>query len=331
MTAWHDDVLGPDFQARTLAVPDPRGGPSAEVTLVRHVPSSTGVATTTAGQVRPAVLYVHGFVDYFFHRHVAEAFAARGYPFYAVDLRGYGRSLRPGDEPNYVPDVAVHALDLDAAVAAVRAEGHERVVLLAHSMGGLIASLWADARPGRVDALVLNSPWLDLNEPWYHRVLTTRALHVLAPVAPRLPLGALGDAYGRALHGEWGYDLAWKPYAGFPVRAAWLHSIRRAHARVARGLHVTGPVLVCASDRTTTGKHWHDELLTTDTVLDVQHILDLAPRLGPDVDLVTIPGGAHDLALSPEPARTTYLTTVLDWLDRHVQAPESASQRRSRR
>ena len=41
-----------------------------------------------------AVLYVHGYIDYFVQEHMAEAFAAHGYRFYAVELRKYGRSLR---------------------------------------------------------------------------------------------------------------------------------------------------------------------------------------------------------------------------------------------
>ena len=41
----------------------------------------------------------------------------------------------------------------------------------------------------------------------------------------------------------------------------------------------------------------------------------LAPNLGPDVTFVEIPGGAHDLALSPAPARDTYVAEVLAFLD----------------
>lgn len=308
MSDWHEDVLGPEFEARPLPQPD-----GAVATLVRHVAS-----TATAPAERPAVLYVHGYADYFFHPHLAEAFAERGYPFYAVDLRTYGRSLREGDDPNFVPDIAVHARDLDAAVEAVRAEGHERLVVLGHSMGGLVSALWASNRPGRIEALVLNSPFLDLNEPWFHRIVTTRLMYAIAPVAPRVPLGRMGGHYGLALQQEWKYDLAWKPTSGFPVRAAWFHSLRKAQARAARGLDIRCPVLVCASDRSSSGKYAHDELLTTDSVLSVQHILDGAPRLGPSVDIEVIHGGAHDLALSPSPAREKYLSTVLDWLDAHV-------------
>ncbi len=316
--SWHDDVLGDGFEARTLALPD-----GAQATLVRHAPS---VGDPPA---RVAVLYVHGFVDYFFHRHVAETFAGRGYAFYAVDLRGHGRSLaahlEAGRYPNLVDDLAVYARDLDAAAAEVRAAGHERLVVLGHSTGGLVASLWAEARAGRADALVLNSPWLELNKGWVERGPVTWLMEVVGGVAPRLVIGRLGEHYCRALHveggGEWDFELGWKPYEAFPVRAGWFRSVRRAHRRVGRGLQVPAPVLVLASDRTGPGGRWHPELLTTDSVLDVRHIRERAPRLGPDVTYVEIAGGAHDLALSPAPAREKYLSTALDWLDDRLGTP----------
>lgn len=309
---WAPDVLGEGFEARSLDLP---GGATA--TLVRHAPG--GAAPDPAAT---AVLYVHGFVDYFFQVHVARAFAERGYAFYAVDLRGHGRSLAAwqdaGRDPNLVDELADYAADLDAAATAVRAAGHEHLVLLGHSTGGLVGALWAHARPGRLDALVLNSPWLDLNEPWFHRVVSTRVVDGLGRVVPRVVVGGLGEHYGAALHrgtgGEWDYDLAWKPHAGFPARAGWFRTVRRGHARVARGLAVDCPVLVLASERSGPSRAFHDDLLTTDSVLDAEQIRRRAPRLGEDVTLVSVEGGAHDLALSPEPARTAYLTAVLDWL-----------------
>ncbi|MFC8921064.1 alpha/beta hydrolase [Cellulosimicrobium sp. NPDC057127] len=317
---WRPDVLGGTWQARDLDLP---GG--AVATLVRD--AAAGSAPVGPGPGRPAVLYVHGFIDYFFQTHVAEAFAARGYPFYALDLRGYGRSIgrgtgapsRPDDDPNFVTDLAVYAQDLDAAARALRAEGHEHLVVLGHSTGGLVASLWADARPGRVSALVLNSPWFDLNRSWLYRGPVTQVVDVVGRVAPRLVVGHLDEHWARALHastgGEWDFDLAWKPLEGFPVRAGFLRSVRRAHRRVAKGLAVDCPVLVLASARSGPAAGWHDALLTTDSVLDVEHIVSRAARLGDDVTVVAVEGGAHDLALSPEPARSTYLREVLDWLD----------------
>ncbi|PVU82780.1 alpha/beta hydrolase [Cellulomonas sp. WB94] len=305
------DVLRDGWTARTLPLrPDAQGEPVA--TLVHLEP--TGPAP------RRAVLYVHGFVDYFFQEHVGDAFAARGYDFFALDLRDYGRSIRPGREPNFVTDLAAYREEIDAAVRLLRAD-HDQLVVLGHSMGGLVTSLWADARRGAgvVDALVLNSPWLDLRGSWVERVPVTWLVDMLGPLVPRLKVGALGQHYGAALHsgtgGEWDYDLAWKPLLGFPVRAGWLRTIRRGHARVARGLAIDCPVLVLSSEASGPDDRWHDELVTTDSVLDVEHIAARAPLLGPDVTYVQVTGGAHDLALSPAPARDRYLDEVLGWLE----------------
>lgn len=316
------DVLGGDWVQRTLHLRPDADGPVVATLVHRR--------TAAADRTRPAVLYVHGFVDYFFQTHVADALADRGYDLYALDLRDYGRSIRPGREPNDTHELAAYAEEVDAAVRTVRAE-HDHVVLLGHSTGGLIAALWAHARRGRglVDAVVLNSPWLDLRGSWFERtVLTWAIVGVVGRVAPRLAVSHLDANYGRALHvesgGEWAYDLAWKPLAGFPVRAGFVRAVRRGHAHVARGLDIDVPVLVLASDTSGPDDRWHEGLLTTDSVLDVAHMRRLAPRLGRDVTYEEVPGGAHDLALSPLPARMRYLDEVAGWLNVSLGRPTGA-------
>ena len=316
---WQPDLLGEGWVARTLPLrPDDEG--EVVATLVRRADSPT---------TRRAVLYVHGFVDYFFQTHMADAFTDHGYDFYALDLRKYGRSLRPHQTPNYVTRLSTYAEELDAAARIIRAEeGHDELIVVGHSTGGLITSLWADARtqpgsPPTIDALVLNSPWFDLNEPWFTRVIATPVLDLVAPLAPKVQVGSLAPHYGQALHaatgGEWDYDLRFKPHEGFPVRAGWFRAIRRGHAQVARGLDIRCPVLVLTSDSSGDAKNWHEAILTTDSVLDVAQIRRLAPRLGADVTVVAVPGGAHDLTLSPEPARSTFFAEVFGWLSKHVE------------
>lgn len=310
---WSPDVLGDGWVARTLPLaPDAEG--EVVATLVRPAPAPTS---------RRAILYLHGFVDYFFQTHLADEAAAHGYDFYALDLRKHGRSLRPHQTPNYITELADYAEELDLAAGIIRSEeGHTELVVLGHSTGGLVACLWAEARgrDGRpvVDALVLNSPWLDLNESWFYRRVLTPVLDRVGAVAPLLTVGSVQPHYGTALHsgsgGEWTYDLTWKPHEGFPARAGWFRTIRRGHARVARGLDVRCPVLVLASASSGDSKAWHDALLTTDSVLDVEQIVALAPGLGRDVTVVQIPGGAHDLALSPEPARSAFFAEAFGWL-----------------
>jgi alpha-beta hydrolase superfamily lysophospholipase len=304
------DVLGPGWTSRTLALrPDGRG-PDPVATLVHREGSDS----------RRALLYVHGFIDYFFQAGFGDALAAHGYDVYALDLRDYGRSIRDGRPPNHVTDLGRFAEEIDAAIRVIRQE-HDQVVLLGHSMGGLVTSLWADSRRGEglIDALVLNSPWLDLRGSRFERTVLTTVLDAVGKVAPNVPVGKIGPHYGRALHegtgGEWAYDPAWKPHDGFPARAGFARTVRRGHKRVAAGLAIDVPVLVLASDASGPDDVWHDRLVTTDSVLDVADMKRLAPSLGPDVTFVEIPGGAHDLALSPAPARDTYVAEVLAFLD----------------
>src|SRR5690349_13400308 len=85
---------------------------------------------------RRAVLYVHGFVDYFFQKHLADFYVARGFDFYALDLRKYGRSLLPHQTPNFVHSLSEYFAEIDEAVRIVREEdGHDVLLVNAHSTG----------------------------------------------------------------------------------------------------------------------------------------------------------------------------------------------------
>lgn len=283
-----------------------RGGASA--TLVRR---------RAAANDRGAILYVHGFADYFFQEHVAEHYTAQGYDFYAVDLRGYGRSLRDGEVPNYTTDMAVYFEEIDAAIAVVREE-HSRVVLMGHSTGGLTTSLWAHERRSSdlIDALVLNSPWLDVVEP----PVVRQVVKLIGRVAPKVKIRAnLGEAYGSAIHssrnGEWDFDLKWKPLAGFPVLAGWIRAILLAQEKVHNGLDVRVPVLVLHSDKSMlNAREWSEDVSKADAVLDVEGMRKWGPKLGTSVKVVEIKAGMHDLFLSAEPVRAAALAEVDEFL-----------------
>ncbi len=305
------DILGPGYISRTLLLQD-----EAVATMVHHpAPENT----------RGAVLYIHGFADYFFQTHMAEHLAARGFDFYALDLRRYGRSLRPGDIPSFTRDLTEYYEELDLAVEQIRRDGHGPLVVLAHSTGGLIASLWLhDRQPAHIEALVLNSPWLDLQGTWFRRTIGTWLIRAVGRVRPyaEIPAG-VEPAYGESLHvdyhGEWAFNTAWKPVRGSTVRIGWLRAIRRGHARLHKGLDLRMPVLVMHSDKSRLGlEEWSPEAMTADTVLDVGHISRWSTAIGWHVTTATIGDGMHDLFLSPEPVRNRVFTVMDEWLGNTV-------------
>ena len=204
-----------------------------------------------------AVLYIHGFTDYFFQDPSGRPLRRPGTDFYALDLRKYGRSLLPHQTRGLVRSVTEYFPEIDEAIRIIREEdGHDEVIINAHSTGGLIAALWADRVRGRglVQGLVLNSPFLDLNVPAHLRVAADVLRGPMSRMSTRtvLPLGS-ATAYGTSLHrghhGEWDFDLEWKPIGGFPVHAVWLAAIRRAQRRLHAGLAWTSPSWCSARTR----------------------------------------------------------------------------------
>ncbi|HET9647259.1 MAG TPA: alpha/beta hydrolase [Microlunatus sp.] len=318
---WETDFL-PGFESVDLPLPDAVRAPGEPEdvelvgTLLRRVPTSS----------TRAVLYLHGWNDYFFQTHRAERLAEFGFDFYALDLRRYGRSLRNGHLRGFIADLDEYAAEIDAAVSIIAAE-HDTLVLMGHSTGGLIAALWAAKHPDQVAALVLNSPWLDLQGSAMMRTLGTPVVDALGRQAPTsvIPLPDLGF-YARTLHasleGEWDYDLDLKTTPGPPVRAGWLRAIRQGHQRVAAGLRLPMPVLVMASSGTEFSRKWHEGLRSADTVLDVDQIVSRGARLGRHVTIVRIERGLHDLFLSPLEVREVAFSELRRWLDTYAR-PES--------
>ncbi len=318
--AWQADVLGKGYEQLTIPLgADPDGEGTAEATLVRY-------AADDAEQATGVVLYVHGFTDYFFQRHVAEHMVTRGYRFYALDLRKCGRSLRPGQTAHYVSDLALYDAELNEALRIVRAETGLPVLLMAHSTGGLVVPLWLD-RLNRsengaaqdITGLVLNSPWFDLQGPSYYRTVGTAVIHGLGRLRAmtRLP-GAEVDTYGASLHhsasGEWDYNLDWKPLAGFPVHFGWLRAIRQGHARLQRGLDIGVPTLILRSKVTKFMRRYGPAADVADTVLDVRQIQRWSGCLGDRTNIVPIEGARHDVFLSSEPVRAAAFGELDSWL-----------------
>jgi pimeloyl-ACP methyl ester carboxylesterase len=81
---------------------------------------------------------------------VLDRLADGGWHVVAPDLRGHGNSDHPAVEEAY--DLELFADDLWALADAL---GWARLVLLGHSMGGMVAQVAALRHPGRVEALVL--------------------------------------------------------------------------------------------------------------------------------------------------------------------------------
>lgn len=275
------------------------------------------------------VLYVHGWLDYFFQVHLADFWESLGVRFHALDLRRYGRSIREGQTPGYIRSLATYDEDIEAALDVMghgRADQPERrLVLMGHSTGGLTVSLWTARNQERVAGLVLNSPWLEFQPREAVRKLMEPGIRVQSALVPRSQLVNLDRGlYARSISarfgGEWDYDVKWRPDAGWAPTPAWLAAIFRGQDQVARGLGIEVPVLVLLSSRSTIPTRWSEEMRSTDSVLDVVGIARRVPDVGSLVTLVRIDGGLHDVTLSAPPVREHVWRQTRRWFDGYVRA-----------
>jgi alpha-beta hydrolase superfamily lysophospholipase len=319
MTTWSPDFLD-GYETTELALPgaEPAPGEPDDVDPVATLIRKSGSRTAAR-----AVLYLHGWNDYFFQTHVADYMADLGYDFYAVDLRRYGRSLRPGQMRGFITDLDDYSQELDAAADLIAAD-HDRLLLMGHSTGGLVTALWAANNSDRLEGLILNSPWLDLQSSAIVRALGTPVIDALGSRAPtsiiRLPdLGFTARSLHITLGGEWDYDLTLKSAPGPPIRTGWLRAILQGHQRVAAGLGIRVPILVLASTTSEFARRWHEGLRVVDSVLDVEQIAARAVRLGPHVTVVRIPEGLHDLTLSAPHVRKQALEEIGRFVEAYVK------------
>ncbi|KAE8762166.1 alpha/beta hydrolase [Georgenia thermotolerans] len=340
---WAEDVLGQGFEARTLPLLDDDEG-EVVATLVRHVPADDpGALPGTPSSPTFAVLYLHGWNDYFSQRELARQLAALGAAFYALDLRKYGRSLRPHQTRGYVTNLSTYDEDLHAALRVVRAEhgvGTD-LVLMGHSTGGLTAALWAHRHPGALRALVLNSPWLELQGSALLRAVSQPIIGRLAKLQPKavIPTTDLGfyqrtllgwtEADGPVPEGQeddpfitgWAPEPAWRLSPSAPVRPGWLAAVLAGHAQVAAGLQISCPVLVMTSGRTVLSPRWSPQMREADTVLDVEQTRRRALQLGDLVTVARFEGAIHDVTLSARPVRERIYTELRRWARAYVLRP----------
>jgi len=110
-----------------------------------------------ASRARAVMVLAHGMSEHSArYDHVGRFLAARGMAVHALDHRGHGRS---GGEMGTVESFDHYLDDLSTFLSLVRGEEpHGPLVLLGHSMGGLIVAAYLLERRPQPDLVILSGP-----------------------------------------------------------------------------------------------------------------------------------------------------------------------------
>lgn len=309
---WIADRLTDDgFQTTTIDQPDDYSGRVVTTVIRKDCPEKTDMG----------VLYVHGFNDYFFQTEFADKFVEKGFNFYAVDLRKYGRSVLPGQKMFEVRNLKEYFADLDSAFSVMRENGNNEIILLGHSTGGLITSYYMALQPpADVRALILNSPFLAWNLSKFNETLGVPIVSTIGSLYPRMKIKQPGGtAYSESLlkgeHGEWTYDTSLKLSKSPDVTAGWINAINSAQLQLHAMVFPIGvPILLMHSDKSVSGDQWSPEHNRGDGVLDVNDIARYGLTLGIGVTEFTVRNGLHDLVLSAPEVRYPLYKKMFQWI-----------------
>lgn len=325
MNGWKPDVLGSGFEQLTLNLGHDDEG-ELVATLVRALPEKLGFWKALVEPQREFenidVLYVHGWSDYFFQKDLARFWTERGAHFYALDLRKYGRSLREGQTAGYIEDLAEYDLEIDHALNELPDRTGRRLVLMGHSTGGLILSLWANRNPGIASAMILNSPWLEFQLSGVVRKLLSPLLDMNARIrpheaTPQIDYGFYSKAQkmvSEARDTVVEFNEKWRPPQSMPVRNGWIRAILEGHEQIERGLDIDVPVCVMLSRRSIMPNRWTEELMRADSVINVTEVAKASLSLASSVTIVRVDGALHDIFLSATRPRQEAYRRMESWM-----------------
>jgi alpha-beta hydrolase superfamily lysophospholipase len=104
---------------------------------------------------KAAVVFVHGICEHLGrYNYIKDKFIENGYNVYRYDARGHGRSE---GKRGYLESFDDYLDDLDIFVEMVRKENKDlKLILIGHSMGGLVATAYTSKYPEKVDLLAIS-------------------------------------------------------------------------------------------------------------------------------------------------------------------------------
>lgn len=309
MKAYSKDILE-GFEQRSLNFSDDYEGKVVAILIRKFCKNPTD----------KAVLYIHGFNDYFFQSEMAEKFNQNDFDFYALDLRKYGRSWLPHQKFNNVRSLNEYNAEITRAIEIIIDEKHDKVTLIGHSTGGLILTNYcANHHFPQLSALILNSPFYDFNLKRLKKHLAIPLGAYLGKLNPNTPVsGGFNELYGKGLHksalGEWDYRLDWKPHIPPKVNLGFINAIFTAQQKIKKGITIKIPVLLLHSNRSTNPKDMSEDVYTSDIILNVKHIHQGGKNIHGNITEIAVQEGMHDLALSRKLPREKFYQEVFKFL-----------------
>eukprot|EP00747_Dinoflagellata_sp_TGD_P201146 gnl/TRDRNA2_/TRDRNA2_74616_c0_seq1.p1 gnl/TRDRNA2_/TRDRNA2_74616_c0~~gnl/TRDRNA2_/TRDRNA2_74616_c0_seq1.p1 ORF type:complete len:380 (+),score=70.74 gnl/TRDRNA2_/TRDRNA2_74616_c0_seq1:166-1140(+) len=252
------------------------------------------------------VIWFPGRNDMFAHPHAGTHFLDNGFDLYIIEHRRLGRanlgcSAEDFRLVTHTTDFRNYLEEFDQAFDfVVSQKEYAKVVLYAHSTGGLEASLFL--REGklkdRIDAIVLNSPFLDWGEGGFAEMILDAMDDYLMPImnflqgkeqAALMDMPGTGkkavSLYGTRIYLQYpSIDLRCRNNINCKITAGWVAAASAMHDEVIEMTPTDVPTLLLYTDG--------------DVVLEGKEIADRAKYISTQLTTKFFPHCRHDMLLN---------------------------------
>lgn len=275
-----------------LVLPQGSAGAGAALYVTHWLP---------AGLPKAVVLLAHGYAEHAGrYEHVAKRLTDAGYAVYAVDHWGHGRS---DGTPGFVPRFTAFTDGMAELLTLVEVNhGDMPRLLLGHSMGGLISTLFLIERQSAFVAAALSGPAIVPGAPPSRfTVWISRFLSRFFPRLGVLALDANGVSRDPAVVAAYLADpLVYTGKIGARLGKEFMDAMAAAQAGAPK---ITLPILL-----------QHGEKDSLASVAGSQYLFDHAGSA--DKILKIYPGLFHEIYNEPE--QGAVLDDLVGWFDAHV-------------
>lgn len=277
---------------RAVTLPTGSAGAGAKLHVTHWLPE---------GRPRAIVLLAHGYAEHAGrYAHVAQRLTQAGYAVYAVDHWGHGRS---DGEGGYVPRFSAYLDGMAELLTLVEINhGDTPRLLLGHSMGGLIATLFLIERQQAFAAAAVSGPAiLPAQSPSRFTVWISRFLSRFLPRLGVLSLDANGVSRDPAVVEAYKADpLVYGGKIGARLGKEFMDAMAAAQAGAPT---IRLPLLI---------QHGEADRLTAPA--GSRYLFDHVASA--DKHLEIYPGLFHEIYNEPE--RDAVLDDLIGWFDAHV-------------
>ncbi|OWQ95081.1 alpha/beta hydrolase [Sphingopyxis witflariensis] len=253
------------------------------------------------GRPRAIVLLAHGYAEHAGrYNHVAKRLTDAGYALYAIDHWGHGRS---DGTPGFVPRFSAFTDGMAELLTLVEVNhGDTPRLLLGHSMGGLIATLFLIERQQAFVAAALSGPAiLPAAPPSRFTVWISRFLSRFFPRLGVLALDAKGVSRDPAVVAAYQADpLVYPGKIGARLGKEFMDAMAAAQAGAPE---ITLPILIQHGEA--------DRLTSPDGSRYLFEHVSSADKL-----LKIYPGLFHEIYNEPE--QGVVLDDLVGWFDAHI-------------